>query len=166
MPATSPLNWISSAVSDFVLAFLPLPTLTLMLSQRTDSTITGAGNGLWSWMTRLAVCSTLGEAPQPGPARPCTNGWRNWDNYASREPRGEVLTTNPHVGQRFLAGKGIALPRSAPLAQAKVPGLRLCFPPRQILDGGAIFVELWGAGCDKTGELLAQSVDHSQLLSG
>jgi len=37
-----------------------------MVSQRTDATITGAGNGLSSWMTRLAVVVAPMEAPEPG----------------------------------------------------------------------------------------------------
>src|SRR5271157_6151838 len=57
---------MSSTVSDFVLALLPLPTLTLMVSQRTDSTIAGDGNELSSWMTRLAVVAAPSVAPAPG----------------------------------------------------------------------------------------------------
>ncbi|MGO9920079.1 MAG: hypothetical protein ACLQIB_35975 [Isosphaeraceae bacterium] len=55
MPATSPLNWISSAVSDFVLALLLLPTLTLMVSQCTDVTITGGGGEGGGGVGRLTL---------------------------------------------------------------------------------------------------------------
>jgi len=55
VPATSPLNWISSAVSDFVLALLPLPTLTLMVSQCTDVTITGGGGEGGGGVGRLTL---------------------------------------------------------------------------------------------------------------
>ena len=47
-----------------LLAFLPLPILTV--STRSDSTVTGGGNGLLSCMTRLAVVAAPSVAPAPG----------------------------------------------------------------------------------------------------
>ncbi len=43
---------------------------------------------------------------------------------------GQVPATHPHLGQRFIAGKGMSLPQAPYLALAKVPGRSLLIERR------------------------------------
>src|SRR5208337_195259 len=65
--------------------------------------------------------SFSGHAPTTG-----TNG----ANRHQLRLGGHVLATHPHLGQRFLAGKGIPLPQAPHLAQAKVLGRSLLISNR------------------------------------
>ncbi len=57
-PATGALNVISSAGSDFVLAFLPLPVLTGIVVHSTEVTI--AGGGTVTFTTLVVACAVVG----------------------------------------------------------------------------------------------------------